>query len=91
MASSVFPPPGSIKSIQSGIIAITASNTSATATVSAVNTSKSVLYTLGAGGTSASAGDVAGYLTLTNSTTVTGFRSSTGGSCAISWQLVEYY
>lgn len=91
MASSVFPPPGSIKSIQSGIISITASNTSATATVSAVNTSKSVLSTLGSGGTSAGAGDVAGYLTLTNSTTVTGFRSNTSGSCSISWQLVEYY
>lgn len=91
MGANVYPPPGAIKSIQSGFISITNSNTSNAATVTQVNTSKSVLMLLGAGGASASAGDLAAYLSLTNSTTVTAFRGSTSGTCTVSWQLVEYY
>ncbi len=88
---------GGIKSIQRGLISMTATST-ATATISPVNTSKSILYFLG-NSTAPNSGDLSysinrmAYLTLTDSTTITasGAPTSTSSGMAVSWQLVEYY
>jgi len=76
-----------IKSIQRGA---TAANTSAT--ITAVDTSKSVLYHLGTSCTSGVAytGDFARAV-LTNSTTITFTCGSASNSPVVGWQLVEYY
>lgn len=89
MARNVNPVPGSIKSIQRGVI--NSSGGSATATVTAVNTSKAVLSFLGQRLT---ADDVRYHheLALTNSTTITAARNDTSANNAyVSWQLVEYH
>lgn len=89
MARNVYPVPGSIKSVQRGVI--NSANGSATATVTAVNTAKSVLTMLGE---QITADDVryAHSLALTNSTTVTATRSDSSANHAyVSWQLVEYH
>ena len=65
---------GQIKSIQRGVIA-----SPGTATITSVNTSKSLLAYLGASATGA-------YVVLTNSTTVTAT-----GAANVSYQVVEYY
>ena len=86
------PPAGTRKSIQRGVIALT-SVTSATATVTAVNTSKARLYNLGwsisSGGSALDSVRVA----LTNSTTITATRGNTGGAVdsTVSWELEEFY
>ena len=75
---------------------MTATST-ATATISPVNTSKSILYFLG--NSTAPNSDFVNpinrmaYLTLTDSTTITasGAPTSTSSGMAVSWQLVEYY
>lgn len=89
MAAQTYPPPGTIKSIQRGVI--NSANGSATATVTAVNTAKSVLTMMGE---QLTADDVryAHSLALTNSTTVTATRSdSSANNAYVSWQLVEYH
>jgi hypothetical protein len=96
---------GRIKSIQRGVISL--STTSGTATITAVDTTKSILYNLGVvdnGAYRDSAGTGSGSvlqigLQLTNSTTITASVGSaffTGFTSvvaygSVSWQLVEYY
>lgn len=85
---------GGIKSIQRGVITITSGNTTATATITAVDTSKTELRFLGGSGTDG-AGAVSNIprVALTNSTTITattGFATSGSGSF-VSWELTEYY
>jgi hypothetical protein len=88
---------GGIKSIQRGLISIATINSTATATISPVNTSKSILYFLG--NSTAFSLDLSNsinrmaYLTLTNSTTITasGAIAFSSAPMAVSWQLVEYY
>ena len=72
-----------IKSIQRGVIVVPSPGV---ATITAVDTTKSVLTHLGMDVT---AGIGPGLLVLTNSTTITATASGTSGS--ISWQLVEHY
>ena len=83
---------GSIKSIQRGVITMS-SGSSATATVSSVDTAKSILHFLG--NTTSSSGGSEGLharLTLTNATTITATRGlSVSDTTAVSWQLVEYF
>lgn len=77
-----------IKSIQRGRLAIT--GTTATATVSSVVTAKSELRILGFstnGADNTSSIDI----TLTNSTTITATKISTGVSGNVSWELTERY
>lgn len=78
-----------IKSIQRGEILL-GSVTSATATISAVNTSKAVLHYLGCSVDFAS-NVVLARLTLTNATTITAEKYTASNNTKISWQLVEYY
>lgn len=93
---------GRIKSIQRGVINL--STSSGTATITAVDTTKSILYNLGVVDNGAYRDSYGGSvlqigLQLTNSTTIT---ASVGGSFfgsftsvvaygSVSWQLVEYY
>ena len=90
-----MPGGGMIKSIQRGTLTISGSAAVGTATVTAVDTSKSVLNMLGSsifvGVTDAADSD--GRITLTNSTTITATRGNNAASQAliISYELVEHY
>lgn len=84
-----------IRSIQRGTITVSETGTSATATISSVNTGKTELRFLGvtslAGGAYLNEGMV--YVVLTNATTVTAGRAATfsGNQALVSWELTEYY
>lgn len=77
--------PGTIKSIQRGIIDMNTS-TSATATITAVVTAKTELRYLGIAHGDGLAG---ARISLTNSTTITGSTGSTS-SAFLSWELTEF-
>lgn len=76
-----------IKLIQRGVISVPSGSTTATATITAVDTSKSILSNLGRH-IDISRG---GSLTLTNSTTITATCTTGSSNTTISYQLVEYY
>jgi hypothetical protein len=93
---------GRIKSIQRGVATGGSGNTSFSLPITAVDTTKSILYHLGT--PSASAGsftetNVTSMITLESSTTINinfgqlggGFFDNPRGTVAVSWQLVEYY
>ena len=83
---------GAIKSIQRGVISITGSSTSATATITAVNTGKTELRLLGCSGASSAIEQTLSDIVLTNSTTITATRGGGAGTSArVSWELTEYY
>lgn len=93
MGRTVSPPPGAIKSIQRGVITISGA-TGATATVTAVDTTKAQLRQLGSSITAGSGSDARDYasLVLTNSTTITATRANAGTTAtAVSWELVEVF
>ena len=80
-----------IKSIQRGVIAFAAGDTSKTATVSAVNVAKSELRFLG----TMPASDfptIMGGIQLTNSTTITATRKYGPTYLSdVAWELTEWY
>ena len=87
-----------VRSVQYGTI--TAAGSSNTATITSVNTAKSVVNFLGMtngvtdtpGGTSIAIGAFYGRLTLTNATTVTCARGNgTDATCIMSFVVVEYW
>ena len=82
-----------IKSTQRGVIVIPNGTSSATATISAVNTAKSELRFLGSTGTNGASptGYVTSRIQLTNSTTLTAESSGIAYNHALSWELTEYY
>lgn len=83
-------PAGAIKSTQRGTIALVAV-ASNTATITAVDTTKTVLRFLG---NSASGSDWAQSIVriaLTNSTTITATKESATNNATVSWELTEYY
>lgn len=82
--------PGSIKSIQRGTITIANSSTSNTATITSVDTAKSILFLLGAESTETSVANTNVRLALTNATTVTMSRGGSTGSVTGGYQVVEY-
>ena len=73
MANHIFPQPSVIKSIQAGIITISGDITSATATINAVNTTKSVVLHGGSRfpGSATNPNITLATVQLTNATTVT--------------------
>lgn len=82
----------SIKSIQRGTIALGATDTSKAATITAVNTGKSVLQHLG----STTNNDVNNSdfvaIELTSSTAITASRNaSLASSASVNWQLIEWF
>ena len=88
MGRVVNPPPGSLKSIQRGVISIVGAY-SGTATITAVDTSKTELRLLGVSNTTVPA-DLA-RVVLTDATTITATRGSNSGTSEVSWELTEFY
>lgn len=92
-----------IKSIQRGVISLSTSENSKTATISAVNTSKAMVNFLGAATSSTHYGPSEGVdyaytghhfvrLTLTNGTTVTANRHENNGrGVDVNYEVIEYY
>lgn len=79
-----------IKSIQRGTVQITGTNTTGTATVTAVVMANSELREVGQTVSTGSAGSLA-YIVLTNTTTITATRASaSSGTTTVSWELTEY-
>lgn len=80
---------GIVASIQYGSISVTGTNTSATATITSVNTNKAALIYLGS-----LAANSNGYatITLTNATTITAYRSSPAdnGTTTVRFCVVEF-
>lgn len=85
-------PASGIKSVQRGLITISSSNYTATATISSVNTGKTFMTWLGSIG-SASVDPFAANMArveLTDSTTVTATRGINTGSATVSYEVVEF-
>ncbi len=83
--------PGIIRSVQRGTIVIANGTASNTATITTVNTTKSIVTFLGTTFTAIAAVDERARLTLTNSTTVTANRVGTTDTVTIGYQVVEYW
>ena len=89
MGRTVTPPPGSIRSVQRGVISVPAgggSPSSATATLSpAVNVMKASLRFNGY------KNSVPAIVVLTNSTTVTASIPATATATDVAWEVTDYY
>lgn len=81
----------SIKLIQRGTIALGPSDTSRAATITAVNTGKSVLQHLGITTNSNSNDSGLVAIKLTSSTAITASRGASGTLASIDWQLTEWF
>jgi len=84
--------PTVIKSIQRGVITIANASATQTATITAVDTTRSALKFLGRSyaGDTKYAYDTSCYLVLTNSTTVTATRQGTTTALYVSYEVTEY-
>ncbi len=82
--------PGAIKAIYRGTITIANAATSNTATITSVDTSKTLLFNLGEESTETSVANTNVRLALTNATTVTAERGGSTGSVEVGYQVVEY-
>jgi hypothetical protein len=80
-------PVSPIKSIQRGVIIIGSGISSQTATITAVNTAKAQCNFLGCYTDTAT---VAAFLTLTDSTTVTGNKITSTGNIRVSFEVIEW-
>jgi hypothetical protein len=82
---------GGRKSIQEGVIAISASDGDETATVSSVVLANRTLTKLGvyAASTGVAIEDVSAVVEMTNATTITARRVAAGGAINVRYQLVE--
>lgn len=81
---------GTIKSIQRGTISITAGNTSNTATITAVDTNKAQLISLGWAAANSTLEDYACRIVFTNATTITAIRGGGGGTAVVGYQVIEW-
>lgn len=79
----------SIKSIQRGTIALVGVDSN-TATITSVDTTKSVLRHLGQITNGTSVPDGQCHLVLTNATTITATKSSANNNATVSYEVVEY-
>jgi len=81
-----------IKNVQSGTISFTDSQTSKTATITAVTTTKSLLSYLGVTSDDANVISVSRLfrVTLTNSTTVTAYTRYATGNCIVRFMVLEF-
>lgn len=87
MSATIYPPPGSNKPMQRGVITVGA-NATATATISAANTAKSQLTFLGA---ATGGGNYGANVVLTNPTTITVDNLGAANGAKVSWELKEQY
>lgn len=81
-------PTGFISNVQYGSISMAIGTASATATITAVDTSKSVVVGLGNTASSTVGGEMSVAFTLTNSTTVTANRNSGGSTSVVGYFVV---
>lgn len=83
---------GGIKSIQRGVITFTPVSglASGTATITAVNTAKSMITLQGARYSGNQFTDLYARVDLTNSTTVTAVASGAGAPVEVGWQVIEF-
>lgn len=84
---------GVVKTMNRGTIALNSGSASNTATVSAVNTNKSLLnfQYFSTDGTTVNQDDAASVCVLTNSTTITASRSATTNNVVVAYELIEFY
>lgn len=75
--------------VQRGVITVS-SGTTATATISAVNPARSELRFCGVYSNATTITESLGYVSLTNSTTITATRSAGSTTMNISWELTEW-
>ena len=82
-----------IKNIQVGTTSIGASATSATTTITSVDTAKSLasLRIAGAYTAATGSGDPPWTVTLTNATTITTTKTTNNNAAVVYWTVVEYY
>jgi hypothetical protein len=90
MGRVISPAPGTLKSIQRGVITISSSVPVTAALSPAVDTTKTKLRYLGCTSDN-SAFSLAAHVVLTNSTTVTATRTSATGTTVVSWETEEVY
>lgn len=82
---------GGVKSVQRGVITLTPSGVgTGTATITAVNLSKSMVFWLGARHSGNDFGNINSRVELTNATTVTAAVSGPGSVTEVGWQVVEF-
>jgi hypothetical protein len=94
MANHIFPQPSMVKSIQAGIITMPRADKSATATINAVNTTKSVVLHGGTRcpGTTANPNQIFATVQLTNATTVTATVGGTANAERyVAYTVLEFY
>lgn len=95
MGRAISPAPGSRKTVLRGAISIAAGSTTQTATIPSTDTTKGDLRLLGArsGGGSGMAATDWPTLDLTNATTITATRQSSGSGQAVvvSWEMTVSY
>lgn len=84
--------PWAVQSVQQGTVTVAAGATSGTATINAVDPSRSVVFRLGSTINSTTTSPANSYvaLDLTNATTVTGTRGSTSGDVITGYCVVEF-
>lgn len=84
---------GGVKSIQRGVISVSSGSYSATATITAVDTSKTELRFLGGYGLDVGAYTNIPRIALTNTTTITATTVLASGAtpAMVSWELTEFY
>jgi hypothetical protein len=88
VASGLFGGGSVVKTVQRGSLSIMGTNSSSTATVTAVDTSKTILLISTSGGSEFSNTLVRAQ--VTNSTTLTFRRAGGGANISVEWQLIEY-
>lgn len=80
-----------MQTIQRGTIAIAGGSSSNTASITSVDTTRSVVVFLGfSTDNNANGGDGFGRLTLTNATTVTANRGNTNNNCTVSFEVWQF-
>lgn len=82
---------GGVKSVQRGTITVTSNSNSQTATITAVDTSKSMVNYLGFTGGAVSTYDTWPRVALTNSTTVTVTKGGSTLGIIVSYEVIEFY
>ena len=82
---------GGVKSVQRGTITVSGTSQTNTATITAVDTSKSMISFTGFSGGAMSTYDNWPRLFLTNSTTVTATRNGSSFSVVVSYEVIEFY
>lgn len=82
---------GAIKSVQRGVITLSMGVGSNTATITSVDTSKSMIFYLGVAGDATATNNIEARVALTNATTVTATRDGTTNSSGVGYQVVEFF